>query len=282
MKNIFKKSNIPFIKRVLHEGVGRDNWNLVRRMQERDGVQHQLAVELSLLRRGAEDGDIWSCCELARYYFNHCGDLFLPEALRFWKKAALTGDAGAQYDLTNLPIYSRILSYRSQDGDRYTAVEMQCALLTEWHLTGFGLAIWELLPEAERKARCVSLITDACRVLRIPSVITEFVPGLTFNGAMVDGLAGWDNKITVRAELLYDIERLVEVVFHELGHMVTFEIMRENENSAPLKALYGITDERVASWRRGDMGYEVPTGEEDPDTLSYGVYTLWAAFFLPR
>ena len=30
----------------------------------------------------------------------------------------------------------------------------------------------------------------------------------------------------------------------------------------------------------GKMGYEVITSEEDPDTLSYGVYTVWASFFL--
>ena len=97
---------------------------------------------------------------------------------------------------------------------------------------------------------------------------------------IVDGLAHWDYRISIRAELLNDYERLIEVLFHELGHQVVFEIIRNNENSNMLKQIYGITDGRIASWNNQEMGYEVPTTEEDPDTLSYGVYTMWATFFL--
>ena len=96
---------------------------------------------------------------------------------------------------------------------------------------------------------------------------------------MVDGLAGWDWKITVREELLSDFERLIEVLFHELGHIVTFEIRKRSEEGEHLKGVFGISDERIRSWEQNEMGYEVVTAEEDPDTLSYGVYTLWAAFF---
>ena len=56
--------------------------------------------------------------------------------------------------------------------------------------------------------------------------------------------------------------------------------MRGTSLGIKLKEIYGVTDERIASWHEGKMGYEVPTSEEDPDTLSYGVYTLWATFFL--
>ena len=97
---------------------------------------------------------------------------------------------------------------------------------------------------------------------------------------IVDGLAHWDYRISIRQEILDDFERLIEVLFHELGHMVAFEIIRNTENSNNLKEIYGITDERIASWNKQEMGYEVVTSEEDPDTLSYGVYTLWATFFL--
>ena len=37
--------------------------------------------------------------------------------------------------------------------------------------------------------------------------------------------------------------------------------------------------ERIKSWHRKDMGLEVITGEEDPDSLSYGVYTTWLIHF---
>ncbi len=281
MKTIFKKSHLPFLKHVLHEGEGREYWNLARTMQDENGLQHQLPAELALLRRGAADGDAWSMCELARNYFHHCGDLFLPEALRLWKQAVLQNDGGAKFDVENLPIYDRILAYSDKDGHPYKTLEMRCALLTEWHLTRLGFFAWENMSDSERKARCAAIAEDACRLLQVPSVALEYTPNLTFNGGTVDALAHWEGKITIREELLPDLERIIELLFHELGHIAAFDILRGTENGKRLKELFGLTDERVASWGRNEMGYEVPTSEEDPDTLSYGVYTLWATFFLP-
>ena len=281
MKTIFKKSNIPFMKKVLHEGKGRDNWNLARTMQDKNGLQHQLPAEIALFSRGATQGDAWSMCETARLYFNHCGDLFLPHALRLWKQAVLQNDSGAIYDINNSPIQDRILAYKSYDGNEYTTIEMKCALLTEYFLTNLGHCPWENADEKERINRCFCLTEMSCNVLKIPQIKIEFIPNLTFNGMIVDGLAHWDYRISIRAELLNDYERLIEVLFHELGHQVVFEIIRNTENSNMLKQIYGITDERIASWHNQEMGYEVPTTEEDPDTLSYGVYTMWATFFLP-
>lgn len=281
MKTIFKKSHLPFLKQVLHRGEGREYWNLVRTMQDENGLQHQLPAELALLRRGAADGDAWSMCELARNYFHHGGDLLLPEALRLWKLAILQDDGGARYDVENLPIMSRILAYRSFDGNGYTALEMQCALLAEWYLTGLGRHRWDTQSEGERQANCEALATAVCQLLGVAPVGLEYVPCLTFNGNTVDALAHWEGKISIRSELMSDLERIVELVFHELGHIAAFDILRGTENGNRLKALFGLSDERIASWGRNEMGYEVPTSEEDPDTLSYGVYTLWATFFLP-
>ena len=281
MKTIFKKSHLPFLKRTLHgEGTGRDAWGLARLMQDRDGLQHQLPAVLSLLNRGAAAKDVWSACELARQYFFHGGDLLLPEALRLWRIANRSADVGSAWDTQNLPILDRILSYRSHDGDAYADIEMRCAMLTEWHLSHLGLSPFEEQSEAERCARCEALLAAVIPILRIPSVTLTFERGLTFNGGIVDGLAGADNRIKIRAELLGDTERLVEVFFHELGHIVLFTILYCPERSASLRALYGISEERMRTWELGTMGYEVPTSEEDPDTLSYGVYTLWATFFL--
>lgn len=281
MNIIFKKSNIPFLKNALREGNGRDSWTVARMMQDSDGMQHQLPAEIALLNRGAACGDAWSMCELARTYFNHCGDLFLPQALQLWKQAILQNDGGAKYDTEIFPIHDRILSYRSVDGNAYTAIEMQCAMLTEWHLTHLGGNPWECADTHERILRCEKLVEDACRVMQIPTVKTEFIPNLTFDNRVVDGLSHWDGKISVRKEILDDVERLIEVIFHELGHTVAFEILKGN-NSAELKKIFGISDKRVLSWKHNEMGREVPASEEDPDTLSYGVYTLWATFFLPR
>ena len=280
MKTIFKKAHLPFLKRVLHGGAGRELWTLTRWMQDKNGLQHQLPAELMLVQHGAADGDVWSMCELARTYFFHCGDLFLPLALRFWRKAALENDEGAKSDLQNIGICDRILDYRSPDGDAYHEIEMKCALLAEWHLEGAGLSPWHTLDNEERKARVRSLIKAACPLLHIPDVAVEFVPRLPFNGGMADGLAGWDDKVAFREELLPDLERMIEIIFHELGHIVAFRILRGGEDATALQALYGLSDERVRSWGRDEMGYEVKTSEEDPDTLSYGVYTLFATFFI--
>ncbi len=282
MKTIFKKSNLPFLKHALHAGEGRENWTLARMMQDENGLQHQVPAEIALLERGARDGDAWSICELARTYFRYSGDLLLPRALSLWKSAIFKGDEGAMRDVECLPIYDRILGYRSPDENFYLTAEMQCAMLAEWHLTALGCHPWERQEAEEKKARCVALIEGASRVLKIPSAAVEFISALSLNGSIVDGLAHWDKRLSFREELLTDLERMVEIIFHELGHIVAFEILRENENSQALKALYGITDDRVRSWRENAQGYEVPTSEEDPDTLSYGVYTLWATFFLPH
>lgn len=39
------------------------------------------------------------------------------------------------------------------------------------------------------------------------------------------------------------------------------------------------TPDRIKSWYLGDMALSVPTGEEDPDPLSYGVCTQWMIHF---
>ena len=280
MKKVFKKSNIPFIKSTLHGGSGRDNWALARTMQDGNGLCHQLSAEIMLFGRGAVLGDAWSLCELARNYFNYCGDLFLPQSLSLWKKAILQNDDGAKYDISNLPILEKILSYKSYDGDEYKAIEMKCAMLTEYYLTKFGLCPWENAVLGERKIRLIELFNTVCQVLQIPQTKIEIEPNLTFDRMMVDGLALWDYRILIRDAVLDDFERLIEVIFHELGHMVVFEILRNSNLSEKLKEIYGITNERIQSWNNKEMGYEVVTSEEDPDTLSYGVYTLWATFFL--
>lgn len=281
MKTIFKKSLLPFLQNTLKgEDVnGREFWNLARCMQDENGLQHQLSAEIALLERGAQKNDLWSMCELARSYFYYCGDLFLPMALHYWGQAALQNDNGAKYDLEHLPIVERILAYRSFDGDLYKEIEMKCALLTEWYLHQPWKGVWSLLDDNTREMRCSQLINIVCDVLQIPKVELSIVSNLTFQGMVVDGLAGWDNLITIRKEICIDIERLIIVLFHELGHIVAFEILRKTPQSDKLKDIYKITDERVISWGNKTMGYEVITSEEDPDTLSYGVYTLWATFF---
>lgn len=278
MKVIFKKSHLPFLKLTIKNGSGRDLWSLARTMQDENGLQHQLPAEIMLLERAAQKNDPWAMCELARTYFNYCGDMFLPMAIRYWVKAAMQKDDGATYDINNSPIIERILSYHSFDGSAYKEIEVKCALLTEMILFRSWETSWSLLSDDSRQIRIDNLLKVLCPMLELPMVEIKQIPNLMFQGNIVDGLANWDNTIFIRKELMGNKERLVELIYHELGHMIAFEILRGN-NREKFKQIYGLTEERINSWQLGTMGYEVPTSEEDPDTLSYGVYTLWDSFF---
>ena len=86
-------------------------------------------------------------------------------------------------------------------------------------------------------------------------------------------------KLLERSGKIKNLKRQVE---YELIPAQYESYERWGKNGKRLQELYGITDERMDSWRRNEQGYEVPTSEEDPDTLSYGVYLMWGTFFLPR
>lgn len=279
MKVVFKKAHLNFLKPALKGSSGRDLWTVARYMQENDGLQHQLPAEIMLLERGANKNDPWSMCELARSYFHHCGDIFLPMSLRYLTKAAVRNDQGAKSDLEYLPIYQRIINYKSFDNNKYKEIEMKCALLTLMYLHRPWDGDWNFVDQYTREFRLKNLVKIVAPIINIPNIEVSIIPNLTFQGRIVDGLAGWDYKISLRKEIFNDLERLIEVIFHELGHIVCFEIMRGSALGNKLKNIYGITNERILSWQQGKMGYQVVTSEEDPDTLSYGVYTLWQAFF---
>lgn len=279
MKTIFKKANLPFVERVINEGAsGRDHWTLARCMQEEQSFSNQVSTELLLLQRGAYAADLWSMCELARTYFNHGGDICLPHALMWWKKAALFRDPGAIRDISSLPIRDRILAWKSGTG-HYTTLEMRCAMLAEWHLSQLGVLDYRRLSDSEILLNVRALVKDVAPLLLLPPVTVEAVPNMHHNSTLVDGLSYWEHKVQYRTEMARDQKRLIQVIFHELGHQIQNEIHRGTPDSVNMRLLYGLSEKRIASWRSGVMGYEVPTQEEDPDTLSYGVYTNWALFF---
>ena len=67
------------------------------------------------------------------------------------------------------------------------------------------------------------------------------------------------------------------IFVHELGHFVVWGMLSQHRPDQMRR--FGISDARVQAWKRRDMGMEVPVTEEDPDTLSYGVYTNWMILF---
>ena len=118
--------------------------------------------------------------------------------LRLWMKAAKENDTGALYDLNNLPVLDRIYSYRSFDGNMYKEIEMKCAMLTEMYLHRGWETDWNKLDMITREERCKRLMEVACRILQIPEIEVSVIPNLKFENQIVDGLAGFDNKVTFR------------------------------------------------------------------------------------
>lgn len=278
MKIIFRKKDLPLLSRfAAGRNTPREGWTLARRMRLGDGFQDHAASAFLLLSRSAERGDVWAMCELARLLFDEGGEAMLPVALSWWHRAAKVRDPGTLRDLENLDILKRIKGYRGGKG-AYGDIEMRCALLTEWVLTRMGRDRWENLSFEEQRSRAQKLINEVAPVLHIrpPELYTR--PHLLCNGKPAGGLAhAGTRQIGIPDGTFADYPYLLQVLFHELGHFVVFS-MWDGKNKAQMER-YGITPERVRSWHDGDMGLEVPTGEEDPDTLSYGVYTTWLILF---
>ena len=131
----------------------------------------------------------------------------------------------------------------------------------------------------EKGHRAERLVQAVCPVLRISTVKVEVVSDLQCQGSDADGTANPCGVLQLRAEMMDNYRRFIEVIFHELGHFATFAMWDESPASVQLRQAYGITSQRAEAWKTGAMGYEVPVSEEDPDTLSYGVYTQWAVLF---
>ncbi len=286
MKKIFSKKNLPLIKSVVHSYKNTSQtYELYYKMRVEDCISRQIPTEIMLLQRGAFAGNTTSMLELARVYYFECTKYFLPHALSWWQRAIRLGYDGARDDVHTYgeQIVQKILCYQDMPSE-YANIEMKCAMLAEWYLTELGQIDWSALTDEQRLQRCRILVEKVAPVLKIPTVSVESTPGLSFlydNGVygLADGLAHPEGYIELRQEMLCDYERLIEVIFHELGHFVCQRIQEGGEMANQMKLIYGISDERIEKWRTGALGNEMKASEEDPDTLSYGVYLNWAALF---
>lgn len=277
MKPIFRKKDLPFLAKFANRSAtARDGWLLARRIRLEDGFQPNFSDAYLLLSRSAEQGDPWAMCELARLLYGEGGDAWMPVALSWWHRAAAQADPGTLRDLAQRDIPGSIAAW-GRDLDYLPRVYTQCAMLTEWTLTGLGREVWNSLGMEEKQARIRRLIGLVSPLLCIQT------PAL-YTGAALEGfpralgLAHFhDRKIGILDSVFDNYPQLIQVLFHELGHFVVYS-MWDGSNRAQM-ARWGITPERVKSWHRKDMGLEVITGEEDPDSLSYGVYTTWLIHF---
>lgn len=291
MKNVFNKDDLPLVGRIASgDASPREHWRLACRMRDETGFRNQAPVKALLLQKGAFQGDPWSMCELARHYYCSAStdSEALPLALSWWQKAAKLEDPGALRDLTKLEgeLKTAVAAYRIEDGTNgeYENLELRCAMLTEWILTRLGRDQWNDLVFEEQLRRVQNLIDAAAAQLNIRPVKAVAKEKLLMaDGREAGGLAYInDRRIGLRYCDFSNYHRLIQVIFHELGHFVVYSILRDDAASgtaAEQMKRFGITEERVDTWKRGDMGLHVPVGEEDPDTLSYGVYTCWMVLF---
>ncbi len=287
MKNIFRKRNLPFIERATADKRNADAQNdMYWRIRFEDGIDRHISMELLLLERAAHRGCVWSMTELARTYYYEGGKHTFPIALSWWDRAIRGGSEFARSELERISyeILHRITTF-SDSPTKFNNLVMRCALLSEWCLTDMGRVDWGMLDDNERRRRICDLTARACDVLMLPPIQVSIVPGLTYtypNGVttVANGVAHPGGGIDIRAELVSDLSTLIPVLFHELGHHVCF-VMRDNDDLRhSFMQTYGITNERIESWRRDDMGEEMTTSEEDADTLGYNVYACWAIAFL--
>lgn len=285
MKNIFKKSDLSLIDTAVHNrDAAKEHIDLYYKIRVEDGFVRHIATEVLLLEHAAMTGDGFAIWELAQHYYYDQSVRNIPIALSWWKRAILMGNDAARdrYREHREYILSVIHSY-SEGMSEYADLELRLAMLAEIYLFELGTVDWKKLSDSERLDR-VRMLARACvPLLDVKFTGIEAISNLTFTDDAgrtypVHALAHPDHHISLCREMMCDAERLIAVIFHELGHFVCFRAMGD----AAYARKWGLTPERIASWHRGDMGYDVKTSEEDPDTLSYGVYTHWAILFADR
>lgn len=282
MKNPFNKADLPMIDRAVHSASAHDDQvNLYYKIRVEDGFVRHISTEVILLERAALAGHGFAIWELAQHYYYDDSVNSLPLALRWWKRANLLKNEAAIriYRDYRHEIISKIQKY-SEGLSEYSDIELRVAMLSEIYLFELGTVDWQALSDRDRMDRINTLTEVLKPILGVHVTYVSDVPGLTYtypDGSVgpAYGLANQDYHIDICREILWDKEKTLAVLIHELGHYVCHRASYDTEYAK----IYGITKDRVESWGRGDVHNGLTTSEEDPDTLSYGVYTNWAILF---
>lgn len=274
MKHVFEKAWIPEIEAMLG-AEGRTFWNLGRFLQDERDFSRQPDLEEFLFQQGAYRGDVWCMTEFARYLFRRGA---LPQALSWWNKSAAWEDQGAAWDLSMFPMEDRILHYACPTASHFSNVKTRCAMLTQWVLRDLGKTEWSALSQQEQERRCRQLTEKCCGILSIPQVRLEFRESLQLNGQVVQGLSyPVERLIEICSDVLHDFGRLVQVLFHELGHFLVWSMLDPAADER--RKLFDVTEELAEAWREDRVGKHISAQEEGADTLSYGVWMIWYAYF---
>ncbi len=287
MKNRFNKDELIFLEKFSSKfASARDYYWLARKQKEEKYYSYHTNRVSFALQQSAYSGDEWGMYELGLLLLNEKDRL--PEALSWIYQSAIKGNEAAKkliYDKW-AEIYSKVMTYSIKDNSEYANLEVKSALLTAMLLIHLGLDDWNSLKEEDKIYRVSDLVNNLTRIYDIPNIKVEFKKEVTYNNGQsrAQGLA-YPNiyLIQIDSSVLLNYERLIQVIFHEVGHEIVFTMRnisypKQNE----LLARFGLTRDRLKQWQNDEIGYAITLNEEDPDTLSYGVWWTYYLYFPKR
>ena len=282
MKHRFNKKEIPFLSETLNKpSRGRDYYWLARKMQESDYYTYHNNRYLYALSIGASIGDNWAMHELGKALIKD--DERLPEGLSYYYKAITSGNTGAKDDLFKQwdYVYHKVMGYRTK-AEAYADIEVKCALLTSMLLIHFGASEWNTLSYHDKTYRIQDLVNNVCDILKIKRIKMDFkdILGNPPN-EQIQGLAYFgEYRIEIANYVLENYERLIQVIFHEIGHHIVWAMRTTSGlEQEMLFDLFGLNQNRIPKWEKDEKGYEITLNEEDPDTFSYGVWWTYLLYF---
>lgn len=287
MKNRFNKDELIFLEKFSSKfASARDYYWLARKQKEEKYYSYHTNRISFALQQSAYSGDEWGMYELGSLLLNEKDRL--PEALSWIYQSAIKGNEAAKkliYDKW-AEIYSKVMTYSIKDNSEYANLEVKSAMLTAMLLIHLGLDDWNSLKEEDKIYRVSDLVNNLTRIYDIPNIKVEFKKEVTYNNGQsrAQGLA-YPNiyLIQIDSSVLLNYERLIQVIFHEVGHEIVFT-MRNNSypKQNELLARFGLTRDRLKQWQNDEIGYAITLNEEDPDTISYGVWWTYYLYFPKR
>ena len=283
MKHRFNKEELPFLDETFKNEKPRNYFWLARKIEEGKHFTPNRELAIFAYEKGANMGDDW-CMHALFLRLLHDPRRF-PEALSWLYKCIKAGNPTVAHDLYDnwSFIYDRCMNFSLPENEPYANIELRCSLLACMLLLHFGNDNWEDIDLNNKKFRAQDLVDNLCKVLKIDPITlsvedyfkdwkgTPYADGLTYAGS---------HKIAIKTSSFLRYDRFVVVLFHELGHHVIHAMMHSPEpKRTELLNLYGLTEDHIEKWKQNEKGYAVTLTEEDPDTLSYGVWMTYRLLF---
>ena len=283
MKHRFNKEELLFLDETFKNDNPRNYFWLARKIEEGKHFTPNRELAIMAYEKGAYMGDDW--CMHALYERLLHDPRRFPEALSWLYKSIKLGNQGIINDMLKdwSYIYETCMNYSLPENEPYANIELRCALLTCMLLLCFGRDKWEEIDLETKKHRTQDLVNNVCKILMIDPISlsiedyfkdwkgTPYADGLAYCGA---------NKIAIKTSSFLNFNRFIVVLFHELGHHVIHAMIHSSETKrTELLKIYGLDEDHIQKWIQNEKGYAITLTEEDPDTLSYGVWMTYRLLF---